>query len=107
MRVGFVARLLTDPSLRGWNRYSVNLLAELARLGDVELTLYSTGPIHGGHEAKLPAGGVTVRVSPPMTVFRWEHFWLPRQCARDRVDVLHGPFNFGLPWSSPCPTVLT
>ena len=37
----------------------------------------------------------------------WAQRWLPRQCARDRVDLLHTPFHFGLPWSSPCPRVLT
>jgi glycosyltransferase involved in cell wall biosynthesis len=37
----------------------------------------------------------------------WAQHWLPRQCARDRVDLLHTPFHFGLPWSSPCPRVLT
>ena len=37
----------------------------------------------------------------------WAHRWLPRQCALDRVDVVHSPFHFGLPWSSPCPRVLT
>jgi nucleoside-diphosphate-sugar epimerase len=29
MRVGFNAYLLSHPSLRGWNRYTVNLLAAL------------------------------------------------------------------------------
>jgi glycosyltransferase involved in cell wall biosynthesis len=107
MRVGVVARLLTEPSLRGWNRYTVNLLAELARLGDVELVLYSTGPIHPDHRARLSSEGVSERVAPPMRLPRWEHVWLPRRCARDGVDVLHAPANFGLPWSSPCPRVLT
>jgi glycosyltransferase involved in cell wall biosynthesis len=37
----------------------------------------------------------------------WEQYWLPRQCSRDRVDLLHCPWNFGLPWSCPCPRVLT
>jgi glycosyltransferase involved in cell wall biosynthesis len=107
MRVGVVARLLTEPSLRGWNRYTVNLLAELSRLGDVGLVLYSTAPVHETHLARLPREGVTVRVAPSMRLLRWEHVWLPRQCGVDRVDVLHSPFNFGLPWSSPCPRVLT
>jgi len=29
LRVGFNAYLLSHPSLRGWNRYTVNLLAAL------------------------------------------------------------------------------
>lgn len=106
MRVGVVARLLTEPSLRGWNRYTVNLLAELTRLDGVELVLYSTGPLHETHRERLPAG-VEVRAAEGMRLPVWEHVWLPRQCAKDGVDVLHSPFNFGLPWSSPCPRVLT
>ncbi len=39
MRVAFNARLLYDPTLRGWNRYTVNLIAELLSLG-VEAFLY-------------------------------------------------------------------
>ncbi len=45
MRVAFNARLLTGPQLRGWNRYTINLLAHLPALG-VELFLYSDGPLH-------------------------------------------------------------
>jgi glycosyltransferase involved in cell wall biosynthesis len=107
LRVGVVARLLSDPSLRGWNRYTVNLLAELARLDGVELVLYATAPVHPSHLERLPAGRVRVEVAPPMRLTRWEQFWLPRQCGRDRLDLLHGPFNFGLPWFTPCPRVLT
>jgi hypothetical protein len=37
----------------------------------------------------------------------WEQVWLPRACARDGVSLLHAPANFGLPWLSRCPRVLT
>jgi glycosyltransferase involved in cell wall biosynthesis len=37
----------------------------------------------------------------------WEQFWVPRQCRGDRIDVFHTPFNYGMPWSTPCPRVLT
>lgn len=106
MRVAFNARLLRADSLRGWNRYTVNLLAELPAL-DVELFLYSDQPLHESHLAWLPSKSYTVRVAPPMRYPRWEQHWLPRQCAADGVEILHCPFNFGLPWLSPCPRVLT
>lgn len=106
LKVAINAQLLAFPSLRGWNRYTVNLLAELPALG-VELVLYLDRPIHGPHLARLPEGSYTVVVAPPMRHVRWEQHWLPRRCAADGVDVLHSPFNFGLPWSSPCPRVLT
>lgn len=106
LRVGVNARLLAAPTLRGWNRYTVNLLTELLRR-EVEVVLYSDQPVHADHLARFGSGNYSVQVSPPMRYFQWEQRWLPAQCGRDRVDVLHSPFNFGLPWSSPCPRVLT
>lgn len=106
LRVGFNARLLHSPDLRGWNRYTVNLLAELPGSG-VEPVLYSDRPVHPDHLDRLPAGSYRVRVGPVRPYAAWEQLWLPRACGRDGVDLLHAPANFGLPWSSPCPRVLT
>jgi glycosyltransferase involved in cell wall biosynthesis len=106
MRIGVNARLLREPTLRGWNRYTVNLLAELPALG-VESILYSDQPIHPDHLRRLPEGSYRVEVSPPMRYLAWEQRWLPRRCRIDKVELLHSPFNFGLPWSSHCPRILT
>jgi len=106
MKVGFNTRLLVSPTLRGWNRYTINLLAELPALG-VQLFLYSDQPLHPSHLARLPKDSYQVRIAPPMRYVLWEQYWLPKQCERDRIDILHCPMNFGLPWSSPCPRVLT
>jgi glycosyltransferase involved in cell wall biosynthesis len=106
MKVGFNTRLLVSPTLRGWNRYTINLLAELPALG-VQLFLYSDQPLHPSHLARLPKDSYQVRIAPPMRYVLWEQYWLPKQCEKDRVDILHCPQNFGLPWSSPCPRVLT
>jgi glycosyltransferase involved in cell wall biosynthesis len=106
MKVAINARLLHAHTLRGWNRYTINLLAELPALG-IELFLYLDRPIHPDHLARLPQGSYTVRLAPPMRYALWEQRWLPRQCAADRAEILHTPFNFGLPWSSRCPRVLT
>ena len=53
------------------------------------------------------AGSYTARVREGLRLPIWEHRWLPRQCKADGVDLLHSPFNYGLPWSTPCPRVLT
>jgi hypothetical protein len=106
LKVAFNARFLHSPTLRGWNRYTVNLLAELPEFG-VELYLYTDKPIHASHLARLKSGSFQVRQSAPMKYVMWEQFWLPQQCERDGVDVLHCPMNFGLPWRSHCPRVLT
>ncbi|MEO6810741.1 MAG: glycosyltransferase family 1 protein [Isosphaeraceae bacterium] len=106
MKVAFNAALLHYPSLRGWNRYTVNLLAELPALG-VEPLLYLTHPIHEHHLDRLPEDTFPVRVAPPMRNLQWEQRWLARQCGVDRVDLFHCPLNYGLPWASSCPKVLT
>jgi len=106
LRVGFNAYLLHAPGLRGWNRYAVNLLAALPA-HDVRPVLYATKPVHADHLARLPQGAFDVRVAPPMRYVRWEQRWLPRQCADDGVDLLHSPFNYGLPVRCPVPRVLT
>ena len=106
LRIGFNARLLFDPKIRGFNRYTINLLAELPALG-VDLFLYTDQPVHPVYLDRLPAGRSTVRLREGLRLPVWEHRWLPRQCKADRIDVLHSPCNAGLPWSSSCPRVLT
>jgi glycosyltransferase involved in cell wall biosynthesis len=106
LRVGFNAYLLSHPSLRGWNRYTVNLLAALPAHG-VRPVLYATAPLHADHLTRLPADSFEVRIAPPMRYLSFENRWLPRQLRADRIDVFHCPMNYGLPWSTPCPRVLT
>jgi hypothetical protein len=106
MRVGVNARLLASPSLRGWNRYTVNLLRELPSLG-VELVLYADQELHPTHLARIPDGSYRVRVGSRGRYPYWEQVWLPQQAKRDQIEILHSPINFGLPWSCPVPSVLT
>jgi glycosyltransferase involved in cell wall biosynthesis len=105
-RVGFNAYLLASPDLRGWTRYTVNLLAALPARG-VRPVLYSNAPIHPDHLARLPPDSFEIRVGPPMRYLLWENRWVPRQIRADRIDVFHCPMNYGLPWATPCPRVLT
>lgn len=106
MRVAFNARGLSDTTLRGWNRYTVNLLAELSRQG-IDLYLYTDKELQQDHLSRLIPDTYRVVLSPPMRYLKWEQVWLPRQCAADSVDILHTPINFGLPWRSPCLRVMT
>jgi glycosyltransferase involved in cell wall biosynthesis len=106
LSVAFNAYLLASPGLRGWTRYTRNLLAALPAHG-VRPLLYSTAPIHPEHLTVLPAGSFEVRVAPPMRYLMWEQLWVPRQLKADAADVFHSPMNYGLPWRSPCPRVLT
>lgn len=45
MRIGINARLLPEPTMRRWNRHTVNLVAELSRR-TVEIVLYSDRPVY-------------------------------------------------------------
>jgi glycosyltransferase involved in cell wall biosynthesis len=107
MRIAVNARLLCEPSLRGWNRYATNLLRELNRQG-IETLLYADRPPHPNHLNGLYDGAASdVRIAPEMRYAKWEQYWVPRQCRLDGVDLFHSPFNFGLPWWRSCPQVLT
>lgn len=106
MKVAVNARILSGPTLRGWSRYTINLLAELPAHG-VELLLLTDQPLNESHLARLPQDSFRVRLAPKMPYIKWEQYWIPQQCAADQVDLLHTPFNFGLPFSSQCPRVLT
>jgi len=110
VRVAFNALPLSAPQLRGWTRYTLNLLEALADEG-VELLLYAHQPLNPAYLERLrgqAARRVRVREAPPgQRYLDFEQRWLPWQCLRDGADLLHAPHNFGLPWTSPCPRVLT
>jgi glycosyltransferase involved in cell wall biosynthesis len=104
LRVAVNAIPLESQQLRGWTRYTVDLLAALPTHG-VELVLLARVPPHPALLAKLPAGSFEVRVAPPMSYARWEQRWVPRACRG--ADVYHCPLNFGVPAVCPVPRVLT
>lgn len=106
MRVAFNARLLTSPSLRGWNRYTLNLATHLPACGVTPMML-SNAQLHPDHLARLETAGCEVHVGGPRRVIPWEQWWLPREAHCLGAQVLHSPFNFGLPARSRVPRVLT
>lgn len=107
MRIGINARVLSDSTFRGWNRYAVNLIAGLSNL-DLELYLYTDRPLDPAQAEKLPSGSrVTIRQSSNMNYLLWEQVWLPRQCAADKLDIFHSPIHFGLPMLTKAKCVLT
>lgn len=106
LRVGFNARLLVDPRVRGWNRYTVDLLRELPAHGVFPI-LYTHAALSDAYLRLFPAGGFAVEVAPTMNYLAWLLKWVPGRCRADRLDLFHSPFNFGLPPTTPCPRVLT
>src|SRR6478735_2050818 len=106
MRIGFNARALAAPHIRGWTRYALQLLRHLPELG-AELVLFSDQPLNPEYLTQLVPGSFRVAQSPAMRYVVWEQGWLPMACLRERVDLLHAPANYGLPAIAPCPRVLT
>src|SRR5215510_3839707 len=106
MRIGFNARYLYDPGLRGLNRYSFSLLKALQSIPEVELHLFSEEryPVHRQYRSALRAQVTSVATS--RTLF-WEQFLLPRQLQHHRLDLFHAPAEGGLPIRKVCPYVLT
>src|SRR6187402_1006934 len=106
MRVGFNARTLAAPHVRGWTRYAVQLLRHLPEFG-VELVLFTDQKLNDEHMAVLRPGSYHVVQSPAMRYLAWEQGWLPFACARFEVSLLHAPANYGLPLVITCPRILT
>ncbi len=106
MRIGINARTLAAPQIRGWTRYAVQLLRHLPQFG-AELVLFTDRQLNSKHLAQLVPGSFRVVQSPEMRYVAWEQVWLAFASAREHVDVLHAPANYGLPLVAPCARVLT
>jgi glycosyltransferase involved in cell wall biosynthesis len=105
MKIAFNARFLSDPHIRGFNRYSLNILVQLSNRPDVELLIYSDRAVFPDHLSQLRAYKYVQ--SPPMRYIAWEQDWLPTQLGKDSAEVFHSPANSGIPARAPCATVLT
>lgn len=110
MRIGFDARFLTHPQAGGFKTYTENLVSALAAVDrDNEYVLYLDRK-PGGRDAVPAAPNFTSRIVPaslPLAGMPWrEQVALPRQAARDRIDLLHCPC-LTAPLRLACPLVVT
>lgn len=106
LNIAFNARTLSDPRLRGWSRYTINLLRGLLDY-PAHFYLMTNRPLSGHFLARLPQERFTVCLDTRGPYLFWEQVVLPWRCRKHEIDVLHCPVNYGLPVNSPCPTVLT
>lgn len=111
LNLGINARLLSDPSMRGWNRYTLNVVESMAKTGKVRIALFSDHPLATCHEKRLESliksGVIRLVVSGPMFYPFWQEIWLPNRLKAERIELFHSPYHFGLPVRSPCPTAVT
>ena len=103
LRVGINARLLASPDLRGFNRYTAELVRALAASGRVEPVLFSDFPVHPVHGLER----LRCVAQPVRPQARWQHRWLPLALRHEQIDVFHAPAHWGVPWRAPCPVVAT
>ena len=100
LTVGIDARCLSDPFLRGFGRYTLELITALARRPNVSVIAFADADLV--HDIPVPV----VRFEADSEIVR-EQLVLPRLLRRHGVDVFLCPTNRGLPLLAPCPTVLT
>src|SRR3954447_6233885 len=84
--VAIDARDARGPQLRGWGRYTLELVRALRRRAEGELL-------------ELDDGG-------PGPEIAWEQLMLPRILRHRQADLVHAP-NCFLPLRRPCPGVVT
>ena len=102
VRVGVDVRCLGDGTgMRGFARYTSEVVHALARRDDVEIIGYSDRDVDF-----LPDEIVVHRFAGRREIGAEQLAW-PRLLRRDAIDVVLGPANRGLPLVTPCPAVLT
>ncbi len=111
IKVGLNSRLLAESTMRGWTRYTINLIRALAQTGEAEICLLTDRPMADDHRTNLAelinSGVVQEIASGPQAYPKWQEAWLPQAIKSNQVDVYHTPYHYGIPWRAGCPTVAT
>ncbi|MBD2081729.1 glycosyltransferase family 1 protein [Leptolyngbya sp. FACHB-17] len=105
MKVGFDARHLRANSLRGMDRYTIELIKELTRLG-VGVTLFhrEREPLNLAHVQGFDCRVVGLS---DYCGLHWEQVAVPMALAQGKFDLYHAPAERGVPLLAPCPVVFT
>ncbi len=103
LKVGINARILDTKQVRGWSRYTIELIRGLVEQ-DVEVVLLSDKPIN---QSLYDSKTVQWICQPGSSYLDWEQRVLPRLVQDQKLDVLHCPINYGLPWRGTTKKVLT
>src|SRR5437868_4586303 len=100
LRVGVDVRCLGEGELRGFARYTLELVHALSARPGLEVVALSDVDVP--FELRAPIR----RFAGRRELVR-EQVALASAAARERLDLLLAPANRGLPWAAPCATVLT
>jgi glycosyltransferase involved in cell wall biosynthesis len=104
LRVGFNARVLSDPGTRGLSRYTTNLLRALSSTAEIRLFLFASEPPVASHLSGIDA---EVVVLPARRESVWEAWTLPEALRAAGIEIFHAPADRGLPLQKTCPFVVT
>lgn len=104
LKIGFNARALVNPNIRGWSRYTIELLKALSKIEDIELVLFSLEEPFSEHLKDIKAKVVTFNASRESI---WNDWILPRMVRKEGISVFHAPADRGLPIWKHCPMVVT
>ncbi len=103
MRIAIDASTISTQG--GPRTYVLGLLDALLSIDqDNEYVVFYNDPCHLG---RFPmAREIVLPGRSPLARLWREHVLLPRECRRERVDLLHCPKS-AIPYHAPCPTVVT
>ena len=106
IRIGIDGRVLMHYEMRGFARYTVEVLRGLKEIAGNRIALYSfsPGPIASEFSDLLD---ITPVVFPARREILWEQIELPRQLRKEGIDVFHATANRGLPYRRVCQYVVT
>lgn len=104
MILGINVRILDQASLRGWSRYSCNLIRGICKK-NIEIKFFSDKPIEMKWIPKERHKDVYVESS--FSYISWEQVVLKRMAEKNGVSLLHCPTNYGLPYFGKFRKVLT
>ncbi len=109
MKIGIDARVLYAPVLKGIGVYLQNLVEEWAKAPSGHQFVLYYDPRQEIIRRKPKADCFTekaISISTGDRFYFWDHFCLPPQLKRDRIEVLFSPANTAV-FGAPCPQVVT
>lgn len=104
MRIGFNARILNTPIVRGWSRYAANLLKGFAER-QLDIFLFTDQSINVDLVPQLYRDRIVVKKG--MNYIQWEQWEQAELAKKYKVDILHCPTNYGLPFLGNFKKILT
>jgi glycosyltransferase involved in cell wall biosynthesis len=103
LKVGITARILDTKQVRGWSRYTMELIRGLVQ-HNVQVVLLSDKPIN---DTLYDSAKVSLVCQAGRSYFDWEQRVLPKIAQLQQLDILHCPINYGLPVFGKTKKILT